>query len=174
MGGFKSLALGLAAGAIAVAGSWPARGQCRLCDTPSSAVATDKSSQDVSLQLETSINFDRLVVSGDGEGSATLRPDGATLTEGAVGEISPRAMVGSAMIQGEPGKAVRISLPARVVLTSISGGEITLDEVISDLPSLPRLDSAGRLSFRFGGRLRVRGDAEGQYRGDLPIVVEYL
>jgi hypothetical protein len=174
MGGFKSLALGLAVGATAVAGSWPARGQCRLCETPSTGVVIDKGSEDVSLQLETSINFDRLVVAGDGEGSATLRPDGATMTEGAVADISPRAMVGSARIQGEPGKAVRIVLPGRIVLTSISGGEITLEEVVSDLPSLPRLDSDGRLSFRFGGRLRVRGDAEGQYRGDLPIIVEYL
>ena len=45
--------------------------------------------------------------------------------------------------------------------------------MVSDLPSLPRLDSAGNLSFRFGGRLRITGDADGQYRGDLPITVEY-
>ena len=43
----------------------------------------------------------------------------------------------------------------------------------SDLPSLPRLDSAGNLSFRFGGRITISGDADGQYRGDLPITVEY-
>jgi hypothetical protein len=174
MGGFKSLALGLAAGAIAVAGSWPARGQCRLCATPSTTIAIEKTKSDVTLELEASINFDRLVVSGDGEGSATLRPDGAAVANGVVTQMSPRAMVGSALVQGEPGKAIRVVLPSRIVLTSISGGEITLEEVVSDLPSIPRLDSAGRLSFRFGGRLRVRGDAEGQYRGDLPITVEYL
>jgi hypothetical protein len=39
---------------------------------------------------------------------------------------------------------------------------------------LPRLDSAGNLSFRFGGRLLVTGNADGQFRGDLPITVEYL
>ena len=48
------------------------------------------------------------------------------------------------------------------------------DDVVSDLPPLPRLDSAGNLTFRFGGRLRVTGDAEGEYRGDLPITAEYL
>ena len=38
---------------------------------------------------------------------------------------------------------------------------------------MPRLDSAGNLTFRFGGRLHVSGDAEGDYRGDLPITAEY-
>ena len=82
-------------------------------------------------------------------------------------------MAGSAVIQGQPGKAVRIILPPRIVLTSIAGGQITFEDLTSDLPSLPQLDSSGRLAFRFGGRLRVNGDAEGQYRGDLPILVEY-
>jgi len=30
------------------------------------------------------------------------------------------------------------------------------------------------LSFRFGGRVRISGDAEGDYRGDLPVTAEYL
>ena len=38
---------------------------------------------------------------------------------------------------------------------------------------IPQLDAAGNLTFRFGGRLRVSGDADGDYRGDLPITVEY-
>ena len=51
---------------------------------------------------------------------------------------------------------------------------MVFEEVTTDLPSLPRLDGSGRLTFRFGGRLHVRGDAEGDYYGDLPITVEYL
>jgi hypothetical protein len=50
---------------------------------------------------------------------------------------------------------------------------MTLDDVKTDLPALPRLDAAGNLSFRFGGKLLVTGDADGQYRGDLPITVDY-
>ena len=65
-------------------------------------------------------------------------------------------------------------MPQRIVLHSVSGGEVTFDAVTSDLPSLPRLDSAGNLTFRFGGRLRISGDADGDYRGDLPITAEYL
>ena len=51
---------------------------------------------------------------------------------------------------------------------------MTLDHLETDLPSVPKLDSAGNLSFRFGGRLEIQGDAEGEYRGDVPITVDYL
>ena len=60
------------------------------------------------------------------------------------------------------------------MLHSLSGGEVSFDDVISDLPSLPRLDSTGNLTFRIGGRLTVSGDADGDYRGDLPINADYL
>ena len=66
-------------------------------------------------------------------------------------------MVGSAVVHGQPGRTVRIELPHRI-----------------DLYSIPRLDAAGTLTFRFGGRLTVSSDADGDYRGDLPITVEYL
>jgi len=39
---------------------------------------------------------------------------------------------------------------------------------------MPKLDAAGNLTFRFGGRITITGSAEGQFRGDLPITVEYL
>ena len=65
-------------------------------------------------------------------------------------------------------------MPRRITLYSLSGGEMIFDNVETDLPSLPRLDSAGKLTFRFGGRLTVSGDADGDYRGDFPITVEYL
>jgi hypothetical protein len=174
MGGFRSLAFGLAAGAAAAVAGSPAAAQCRLCDKPSTLPVTGDAERHVTLQLETSINFDRIVVSGAGDGSAILRPDGGIAAQGTIAQVSPRAMVGSVVVQGQPGKAVRVLLPARVVLNSLAGGQITLDDVVTDLPSLPRLDSNGRLSFRFGGRLRVQGDAEGQYRGELPITAEYL
>ena len=56
----------------------------------------------------------------------------------------------------------------------IIGGRISFDDLVSDLPSVPRLDSAGTLTFRFGGRISITGNGEGQYRGDMPITVDYL
>lgn len=173
MGHSRTFSIALAASAVAGTGGSSAGAQCRLCDTPITSVAPVTGQSDVSLEIETAIDFGRLVVSPGGDGSALLRPDGSVSASGSVREPGARAMVGSAVVHGQPNKPVRVLLPPRIVLTSASGSEILFEEVTSDLPSSPRLDSAGRLAFRFGGRLRVRGDAEGQYRGDLPILVEY-
>jgi len=159
---------------IAAAFPLPASAQCRLCDTPTTIRDDQSAKGEVRVEIETSLNFDRLVLSGEGEGSAMLRPDGSSTIAGAVADMSPRAMVGTVTVRGEPGRAIRIDLPRRIVLHSLSGGEVTFDDVVSDLPSVPRLDPAGNLTFRFGGRLRLSGDAEGDYRGDLPITAEYL
>jgi hypothetical protein len=173
MGVLKLFAILFALGAAVAAAAWPASAQCRLCATPSTARAETVAGQQVDLRIETSLNFDRLILSGEGQGTAVIRPDGSSSVQGAVANISARAMVGSATVHGEAGRAIRVELPRRIVLYSLSGGRISFDEVVSDLPSLPRLDSAGNLTFRFGGRLTVTGDAEGVYRGDLPITVEY-
>jgi hypothetical protein len=82
-------------------------------------------------------------------------------------------MVGSAVIRGEPGRMVRISLPSRIDMHGLNGSRISIDGIESDVPASARLDSSGSLSFRFGGRLQIVGDADGDYRGDVPITVEY-
>ncbi|MFL6734655.1 MAG: DUF4402 domain-containing protein [Sphingomicrobium sp.] len=168
------LAVGLAATALSLAPATPAAGQCRLCDNPTTAVPLDADRAEVDLQVETRLDFDALVMLGTGEGTATLRPDGSRIATGMVGDISGRAMVGSATVRGEPGRTIRIGMPHTIAMHSLRGGQVTMDEIVTDLPSLPRLDSGGNLSFRFGGRLKVTGDAEGDYRGDVPITVEYL
>lgn len=152
----------------------PVLAQCRLCSTPTTTAQQDPAVQDVQLEIETALNFDRLITLGPGEGFAELRSNGAKMATGAVTEIGPRAMVGTVVVRGQSGRAVRVDLPARIELFALGGGRMTLDQLETDLPSMPRLDSAGNLTFRFGGRLRVTGDAEGDYRGDLPITVEYL
>lgn len=167
------LIAGTLAAGIAAA-SPPAAAQCRLCDTPSTApVAADRHGR-IHLEVETSLDFDKLVLLGPGEGTATLRPDGGHEVSGIIGSVSGRAMVGSATVRGEPGRSVRIGIPGRIDLHSLSGGRISIEQIVSDLPAAPRLDGSGSLRFRFGGRLRVSGDAEGDYRGDVPITVEYF
>lgn len=152
----------------------PAAAQCRLCDAPVTTRDHGPADGPVSLEIETGLDFDRLILLGAGDGSATLLPDGSRRVDGTVGAISGRAMVGSATVRGEAGRAVRIELPSRIELYSLSGGRIAIEDIVSDLPGSARLDSAGALQFRFGGRLKVTGDAEGEYRGDVPITVEYL
>lgn len=152
----------------------PGAAQCRLCETPSTAPDSSAQQGRIQLEVETSLDFDKLILLGAGEGTATLRPDGSHEVSGIIGSISGRAMVGSATVRGEPGRSVRVELPARIDLHSLGGGRISIEQIVSDLPAAPRLDGSGALSFRFGGRLRVSGDAEGDYRGNVPITVEYF
>ena len=165
--------LAFAAG-MATVPAMPAAAQCRLCAAPTTGTEERPGDGPVSLAIETNLDFDRLILLGIGEGSATLLPNGSRGVSGVLGDISGRAMVGSAVIHGEAGRSVRIDLPPRIELFSLSGGRIVIEDIVSDLPAAARLDGAGALAFRFGGRLRISGDAEGDYRGDVPITVEYL
>ena len=172
MGDSRFLALTLAAAVAAALPTGAAVAQCRLCDKPSTTRPDPENGGDVQLQIESNLNFDRLILDGQGDGAVVIRPDGTSEAQGKIA-LGPRAMVGTASVHGEPGRLVRVDLPNRIELYSLSGGTITVDDLTSDLPSLPRLDTAGNLTFRFGGRVRITGDADGEYRGDLPITVEY-
>jgi hypothetical protein len=77
------------------------------------------------------------------------------------------------IVHGAPGRTLRIDVPRRIDLFSLGGSRLTFDQVVTDAEELPRLDSAGNLTFHIGGRLRFMGDEDGDYRGDLPITVEY-
>ncbi|MFC7536251.1 DUF4402 domain-containing protein [Sphingomonas sp. GCM10030256] len=160
--------------------AWPnARAQalqCRLCSADEQALGStaNVAATPVAVEVQTSLEFDRLVLTGPSGGIARLEPDGSRATSGALSEFSGRAMAGSVAIRGEPNRLVRVDLPTQVVLEGLNGGRIIIERISSDLPSAPRIDPAGRLSFRFGGELRVQGDAEGDYRGEVPITVEYL
>lgn len=167
------LLIGVAAAAWAAATD-AARAQCRLCETPTTERGEGDERTGISLQVEAGLDFDRLVLLSPGAGSATLLPDGSRRVSGTIAAISGRAMVGEVRIRGEAGRAVLVELPDRVELHSLGGGRIVIDEIVSDLPPSPRLDGAGLLTFRFGGRLEVSGDSDGEFRGEVPITVDYL
>ena len=146
---------------------------CRLCDAAASQ-GEGKPTTPVSLDIEASLNFDKLILAGVGDGSAEIGPNGSHRVSGSITAIGARAMVGQVVIRGEPGRFVRIVLPDRIELTGLSGGSIRLDSIRSDLSAAPRLGSDGTLSFRFGGVLRITGDVDGEFRGDVPIDVDYF
>lgn len=147
--------------------------QCRLCEAPTTARPADAPATDVQIQVETNLSFDRLILAGAGTGAAVIRPDGSSGAEGVVTQVGPRATVGTVLVHGEPGRAIRIEIPRRIDLYTLGGGRLTLEDVATDAAAAPRLDSAGNLSFRFGGRLILSGNSDGQYHGDLPITVDY-
>jgi hypothetical protein len=173
MRGTRLLVLLLAAMSGSVASEGPAPAQCRLCDTPSTAAAPTQQSAEVQLQIETTLNFDRLILTEQVSGEALLRPDGSTGVAGAVANVGPRAAVATVIVHGEPGRTLRIDVARRIDLYSLGGNRLTFDQVETDAPSVPRLDMAGNLTFHIGGRLRFVGTEDGDYRGDLPITVDY-
>lgn len=169
------IASGIVAAVVFVAAPDSVRAQCRLCSKPTTALQQPGGGPPIQLSVEATLDFDRLVQLGDGEGSATLLPNGDRGVSGTIATLSGRAMVGAVSVHGEPSRLVRVDLPSRIELYSLSGSStIEIEDIVTDLGSMPRLDSAGNLSFRFGGRLKITGDADGGYRGDVPITVEYL
>lgn len=146
---------------------------CRLC-VSTALTGVEKPATPISLDVEASLDFDQLILAGTGSGTAELGPDGSRSVTGTVTALSARAMVGEVMIRGEPGRTLRVDLPRNIELFGFNGGSIQIDSIRSDLPAAPRLDSNGKLSFRFGGVIRIAGDTDGQFRGDVRIDVEYF
>src|SRR5947208_2685310 len=100
----------------------PANAQCRLCAKPTTALGDEQGKGDVALEIESGLDFDRLILFGQGDGTATLRPDGSNGADGAISQLGPRAMVGSASVHGEANRLVRVELPRRIELYSLGGG----------------------------------------------------
>src|SRR3954447_8089493 len=96
----RTVIASLAIAAAALAATRPAGAQCRLCDTPTSSHDQPAATGEVRLEVETSLNFDRLILAGSGEGIAVLRPDGSKSVGGSVADMSARAVVGTVTVSG--------------------------------------------------------------------------
>ena len=165
--------IALLAGAFAMPG--PVAAQCRLCDSPTAVPDQAGAATPIRLEVQARLDFDQIVLLDPAaSGTARIAPDGSSSTTGSVGALSGRAMVGSVIVRGEPGRLVRIDFPDQILLHGLSGGSIRVRALTSDLPSAARLDSQGLLHFRFGGELDLSGNVEGDFRGDIPITVDYL
>lgn len=168
-----TLAVTAATGFGAVAHAQDLTPRCRLC-SPSPVVVEDRPKSPLRLEVQTTLDFDRLVVTGNGTGSAELRPDGGQLASGAVSSLGARSMVGQVVIRGEPGRYVRVDLPHLITLHGTAGGTIRVESLSSDLPAMPKLDGNGMLLFRIGGILVVESGLDGEFRGDVRIDVDYF
>lgn len=152
-----------------------AAAQCRLCATPDTGTAQAGSeSTPLSVEVDTALDFDRLILMDESSGAARIEPNGSRSASGSIGMVSGRAAVARIRVRGEPGRAVDVILPGRIELIGMKGGTIRIDSILSDLPRVPMLDSSGQLTILIGGELIVSGDADGDYRGDVPVRVDYL
>src|SRR5437868_11300289 len=103
----------LLAGAFVMPAAAPA--QCRLCATPTTEPTSEGQREGVRIEVQARLDFDQLVVmDSTTPGTARLLPDGTASVSGSIGALGGRAMVGSVAVHGEPGRLVRIDLPASI------------------------------------------------------------
>lgn len=151
-----------------------AAAQCMLCarDTPESAAAR-KAETPLRVDVETQLDMGRVAVGAMG-GEVEVDPvSGARRVRGDVVDLGGFALTGVVTVRGEPGAEVRVILPATVDLEGGHGRTARVTGLVTDLSAAPRLGADGRLQFRFGGRLQIAGLDDGDYRGRIPVTVEY-
>jgi hypothetical protein len=102
-----------------------------------------------------------------------IRLSGRKLTRDNLMDLGGMSFSGRARVTGEPLQPVRVDLPGSVTLHSPGGATVELTDFETDLPDLPMLDASGNLEFTFGGRLRTIGGGTGNFRGRIPIRVDY-
>jgi hypothetical protein len=126
------------------------------------------------IEIRSSLNFSRATATGANGGQIAIDPDsGARSVSGDIIDLGGSAFAGSAIVTGEPGRAVRIEMPQSIRLASITGGSVQIVNLRTNLPPAPRLDLTGRLEFAFGGDLLIKGAMAGNFRGRIPITAEY-
>ena len=160
---------------LLVAAVPPAAAQCQLCapDKAASAVAARQAATPLRVDVETRLDMGRIAVGAMG-GEVEIDPaSGARRLRGDVVDLGGFALTGTVIVRGEPGAEVRVILPASVDLESGHGRTARVTGLVTDLSAAPRLGLDGRLVFRFGGRLQTAGLDDGDYRGRIPVTVEY-
>ena len=127
------------------------------------------------IEIESGLQFSRLALVGPEDGAARIDPRTGEKHVGAnMIDLGGMSFHGEATVTGEPHRPVRIELPPRVVLRSPDGAEATLTEFVTDLPPIAMLDENGTLRFSFGARLMTRDARGGEFRGRIPIRVDYF
>jgi hypothetical protein len=153
--------------------------QCRLCAASAQTGSLSKTTSgkpEIPLQIEITadLDFSRMALLSGSGGVVSIDPmTGNKQIRGSIANLGGMALHGEGRLTGEPGRSVRISLPERIQLSAANGSTAELEKLETNLPALTRLDQAGRLTFAFGGQLRVRGHASGQFRGRIVITADY-
>ena len=150
-------------------------GACLLCTGEASpAVSIADRSVPLSIEITTKLDFSRAALPASGGGQIELDPQsGNKRVNGGMVDLGGAALAGTAIVHGEPGRAVRIDMPSSARMTSPAGGTVEITGLRTSLVGGSRLDSTGRLEFSFGGTLTVRGQVAGTFRARIPITAQY-
>ncbi len=149
-----------------------------VAETPRCKLCKQAEQREVEVPLRVEVDsgliFSRLALTGRSDGSASIDPTtGRKLTDAGMVDLGGIAVSGRVIVTGEPRRYVRIDMPPQVMLRSPHGAEAELSDFRTDLEPMPRLDDNGMLEFSFGGRLSTKGSQGGNFRGRIPIRVEY-
>ena len=126
------------------------------------------------VEIRTQLDFSRATTGGSGNGQISIDPNNGTRrVAGDVVDLGGSALAGSAVLTGEPGRAVKIDMPLSIRMTSLGGGSINIINLRTNLSPQTKLDNFGRLEFSFGGDLEIKGSVAGTFRGRIPITAEY-
>lgn len=135
---------------------------------------SDAKARPLNIEIRSSLDFSRATATGSNGGSIAIDPNsGIRTVSGNVLDLGGSPFAGSAVVTGEPGRAIRIEMPTSIKLTSATGGSVEIVGLRTNLSPAPRLDIYGRLEFAFGGNLLLKGNVSGQFRGRIPITAEY-
>ncbi|MDZ3832139.1 MAG: DUF4402 domain-containing protein [Sphingopyxis sp.] len=171
----RVLFLSLLSAGVSGAAAIPVAAQCMLCAVTATdgRIAAREAETPLRVEVETQLDLGR-VAAGAAGGAVELDPvSGSRRLSGDLVDLGGFSLSGSVSVRGAPGAAVRVILPATVDLESEGGRNARVTGLVTDLPPAPRLGPDGRLRFRFGGRLQVAGLGDGDYRGRIPVTVEY-
>jgi hypothetical protein len=148
-----------------------AQDSCRLCYAQGGAAPGERP---LTIEIWTDLNFSKLALTGRTGGSAELSASGgAKQTTGDLIDLGGISVSGHGRITGVSLREVRIDLPDRVDMTTADDGHAQLTQFTTDLPAHPALNANGELEFSFGARLVLSGGRGGNYRGRIPISVDY-
>lgn len=130
--------------------------------------------QPLRIEIESGLQFSRLALAGQEDGAAEIDPrTGAKRVVNMI-DLGGMSYQARATVRGQPLRAVRIELPARVLLRSPGGAEAVLTDFVTDLPPAAMLDANGLLTFNFGARISSRAASGGDFRGRIEIHVDYF
>jgi hypothetical protein len=162
------------------AASVRAQGSCSNCQLPpgcrGASQGSDAKCTVVLLDVESDVDFGRLIVLGSRIGHVAIDLDSGTkLIFGEINDGGGMPVYGTALVTGQPLRTIAVTMPNTVQLTASNGALATMRDFQTNLPAFPRLDSGGQLRFNFTGTLYTDGAvlSGGRLRGRVPITVDY-
>jgi uncharacterized protein DUF4402 len=130
--------------------------------------------QPLAITIDSGLQVGRLGLTGKQDGTAAIDPQtGAKQMVANMVDLGGATFQGKATVTGQPLKPVRIELPQTVMLRSPSGAEAQLSNFRTDLPPVAMLDAHGSLAFNFGATITTKDAQGGDFRGRIPIRVDY-